>query len=132
GAGVYMFDADNGDLLWWASDNASSTSAASINSGVIATKHTDLKYSVVSEIRTVDRDGDDLTDHIYFGDLGGQLFRIDFDNKQNTMGAVPQIPVKLLDLNAGAKSPRFYDMPGFSLYNHNSDVFAVVSIGSGN
>ena len=132
GAGVYMFDADNGDLLWWASDNASSTSTAGTNSGVIATKHADLKYSVVSEIRTVDRDGDDLTDHIYFGDLGGQLFRIDFDNKQNTMGAVPKTPIRLLDLNAGAKSPRFYDMPGFSLYNQGGETFAVVSIGSGN
>ncbi|MCO8093802.1 PilC/PilY family type IV pilus protein [Acinetobacter lwoffii] len=132
GAGVYMFDADSGDLLWWASDNVSSTSAASTNSGVISTKHAELKYSVVSEIRTVDRDGDDLTDHIYFGDLGGQLFRIDFDNKQKTIGAVPQTPIKLLTLNAGAKSPRFYDMPGFSLYNQNGDTFAVISIGSGN
>lgn len=132
GAGVYMFDADSGDLLWWASDNASSTSTASTNSGVISTKHSELKYSVVSEIRTVDRDGDDLTDHIYFGDLGGQLFRIDFDNSQNTMGAVPQTPVRLLKLNEGAKSPRFYDMPGFSLYSQSGDIFAVISIGSGN
>src|SRR5690606_20600107 len=119
GAGVYMFDADNGDLLWWASDNVTSTSAADTNIGVIATKHADLKYSVVSEIRTVDRDGDDLIDHLYFGDLGGQLFRVDFDNKQKIKGAIPKTPIKLLSLNAGAKSPRFYDMPGFSLYNQN-------------
>lgn len=132
GAGVYMFDADNGDLLWWASDNVTSTSAADTNTGVIATKHTDLKYSVVSEIRTVDRDGDDLIDHIYFGDLGGQLFRVDFDNKQKLKGAVPKTPVKLLTLNDGAKSPRFYDMPGFSLYNQNGETFAVISQGSGN
>ncbi|WP_180126907.1 MULTISPECIES: PilC/PilY family type IV pilus protein [unclassified Acinetobacter] len=132
GAGVYMFDADNGDLLWWASDNVATTSAANTNTGVIATKHTDLKYSVVSEIRTVDRDGDDLIDHIYFGDLGGQLFRVDFDNKQKLKGAVPKTPVKLLTLNDGAKSPRFYDMPGFSLYNQNGETFAVISQGSGN
>lgn len=132
GAGVYMFDADNGDLLWWASDNVTSTSAADTNTGVIATKHADLKYSVVSEIRTVDRDGDDLIDHLYFGDLGGQLFRVDFDNKQKIKGAIPKTPIKLLSLNAGAKSPRFYDMPGFSLYNQNGTTFAVISQGSGN
>lgn len=132
GAGVYMFDADNGDLLWWASDNASASSAITKNDGVIATKHSNLKYSVTSEIRTVDRDGDDLVDHIYFGDLGGQLFRIDFDNKQNTKGAVPKAPIQLLNLNAAEKSPRFYDMPSFSLYNQNGDIFAVISIGSGN
>ncbi|WP_111859211.1 PilC/PilY family type IV pilus protein [Acinetobacter sp. CFCC 10889] len=132
GAGVYMFDADNGDLLWWASDYATATSDAKVNTGVISTQSRDLKYSVVSEIRTVDRDGDDLIDHLYFGDLGGQLFRIDLDNKQNTKGAVPKAPVKLLTLNAGEKSPRFYDMPGFSLYNQNGTTFAVISQGSGN
>ena len=132
GAGIYMFDADNGDLLWWASDYVTKTSDVDVNTGVISTRSTDLKYSVVSEIRTVDRDGDDLIDHLYFGDLGGQLFRIDLDNKQNIKGAVPKDPVKLLTLNAGAKSPRFYDMPGFSLYNQNGTTFAVISQGSGN
>lgn len=132
GAGVYMFDADSGDLLWWASANASSTSAATTESGVIATKHNDLKYSVTSQIRTVDRDGDELVDHLYFGDLGGQVFRIDLDNKQTKIGAVPKTPVRLLNLNAAEKSPRFYDMPSFSLYNANGETFALISIGSGN
>ncbi|WP_180013463.1 PilC/PilY family type IV pilus protein [Acinetobacter sp. YH16031] len=132
GAGVYMFDADNGDLLWWASANASSTSAATTESGVIATKHNDLKYSVTSQIRTVDRDGDELVDHLYFGDLGGQVFRIDLDNKQTKIGAVPKTPVRLLNLNAAEKSPRFYDMPSFSLYNASGETFALISIGSGN
>lgn len=133
GGGVYMFDADNGDLLWWASANASSTSGAATNTGVIATKYDALKYSVTAQIRTVDRDGDDLIDHIYFGDLGGQLFRIDFDNSQATKGAVPKTPVRLLNLNAAEKSPRFYDMPSFSLYNSSSgETFALISIGSGN
>ncbi|AYO55807.1 PilC/PilY family type IV pilus protein [Acinetobacter wuhouensis] len=132
GAGIYMFDADNGDLLWWASDYVTKTSDVDVNTGVISTRSADLKYSVVSEIRTVDRDGDDLIDHLYFGDLGGQLFRIDLDNKQNIKGAVPKDPVKLLTLNAGGKSPRFYDMPGFSLYNQNGTTFAVISQGSGN
>lgn len=132
GAGVYMFDADNGDLLWWASANASSTSVVTTESGVIATQHNDLKYSVASQIRTVDRDGDDLVDHLYFGDLGGQVFRIDLDNKQGKIGAVPKTPVRLLNLNAAEKSPRFYDMPSFSLYNAGGETFALISIGSGN
>ena len=136
GAGVYMFDADNGDLLWWTSANADKTSASDTETGVIATKSDDLKYSVVSEIRAVDRDGDDLVDNIYFGDLGGQLFRVDFDNKQNIIGAVAKTPVKLLDINNNvnnrSKGLRFYETPAFSLYNKKGTTFAVVSIGSGN
>ncbi|WP_291359190.1 pilus assembly protein, partial [Acinetobacter sp. UBA3025] len=134
GAGVYMFDADDGELLWWASANAGSSSSASTDSGVIRTHHDDLKYSVVSEIRTVDRDSDGLTDHLYFGDLGGQVFRIDLDNKTKTLGAFAKSPVRLLDLTVtGGKKTRFYDMPAFSLYKSKTgDTFAVVSIGSGN
>lgn len=132
GAGVYMFDADNGDLLWWASANASSTSGGATDNGVIATEYDALKYSVTSQIRTVDRDGDDLIDHIYFGDLGGQLFRVDFDNTQTTKEAVPKTPVLLLNLNDAEKSPRFYDMPSFSLYSSSGETFALISIGSGN
>ena len=60
GAGVYMFDADDGKLLWWASKHA--TNNATEN------KVGDLKYSVVSQIKAVDRNNDGLTDHFYFGD----------------------------------------------------------------
>lgn len=136
GAGVYMFDADNGDLLWWTSDNVANSSPADTKSGVIATKHTNLKYSVVSEVRTVDRDGDDLVDHIYFGDLAGQLFRVDFDNKQTQLGAIAKNPIRLFDSSNvvadRSTSPRFYEMPSFSLYNQDGETFALVSIGSGN
>lgn len=127
GAGVYMFDADNGDLLWWASANATNTT-----SGVIGLKNDNLKYSVVSEIRNEDRDGDGLADHLYFGDLGGQLFRIDLDNKAASTATFAKTPRRLLNLNASGKSPRFYEMPAFSIYRHAGETFGVISIGSGN
>lgn len=135
GAGVYMFSAegsDAGSLLWWSSANAGTSSSATTDTGVIKTHHDDLKYSVVGEIRTVDRDGDDLVDHLYFGDLGGQVFRIDLNNKATKLGGFARTPVRLLDLNNAEKSPRFYDMPSFSIYNEKGTTFAVISIGSGN
>ena len=143
GAGVYMFSADEskdkngntikaGELLWWASTNAT-TSSTTANSGTIGRKDDNLQYSVVSEIRTVDRDGDDLVDHLYFGDLSGQLFRVDLDNKATTLGAFSKASVRLLNLHkTNGTSPRFYDMPSFSIYNENGSIFSVVSIGSGN
>lgn len=143
GAGVFMFRAESetgtgtgkaGDLLWWANVNAT-TSDASTNNGIIGLKDTNLKYSVVSEIRTVDRDGDDLVDHLYFGDLGGQVFRVDLNNKATTLGAFGKRVQRILDLNTGTSSgrrPRFYDMPSFSIYNEKGSIFAVLSVGSGN
>lgn len=143
GAGIFMFRAENetgtgtgkaGDLLWWANANAT-TSDASTNSGTIGLKDANLKYSVVSEIRTVDRDGDDLVDHLYFGDLGGQVFRVDLNNKATTLGVFGKRVQRILDLNtetSSGKRPRFYDMPSFSIYNEKGTTFAVISIGSGN
>lgn len=140
GAGVYMFRAEDekgstgkaGDLLWWSSANAT-TSAAGTTSGTIGTNSSNMQYSVVSAIRTIDRNGDDLIDHIYFGDLGGQIFRVDFDNSQNTIGSWAETPVRLFNGHqANGKSSRFYDMPAFSLYSNNGSIFAVISQGSGN
>ncbi|MBJ9956525.1 pilus assembly protein [Acinetobacter courvalinii] len=131
GGGVYMFDADNGKLLWWAGAN---TTAAS--TGVTKVPVSEMKYSVVSEIRTEDRDGDGLADHLYFGDLGGQLFRIDLDNKASSAASFAKAPRLLLNLHKASgttgTSPRFYEMPAFSIYDYAGTTFAVVSIGSGN
>lgn len=41
-----------------------------------------MKHSIVSRISTLDRDADGLVDHLYFGDLGGQIFRVDLNNNQ--------------------------------------------------
>lgn len=132
GAGVYMFDALNGDLLWWASSKATSSSATA-SSGTIGLNEPNLKYSVVSEITTADRDSDGLIDHLYFGDLGGQVFRIDLDNKAAAKGSFAKTPRRILDLSqTDGKAPRFYEAPAFSIYDVEGKTFAVVSIGSGN
>ncbi|MEK5762010.1 pilus assembly protein [Acinetobacter junii] len=135
GGGVYMFDADDGTPLWWASANATNTTT-----GVIGLQADNLQYSVVSEIRAEDRDGDGLVDHLYFGDLGGQLFRIDLDNNATSKSKFAKTPQRLLNLHQTVTasgttigtSPRFYEMPAFSIYDYAGNTFAVISIGSGN
>lgn len=128
GAGMYMFDALTGQLLWWAGANASGTV-----DGVVSTEVQDMKYSVVSQIRAVDRDSDGLSDHFYFGDLGGQVWRVDYNNKKNVQASLRiKTPTKILNLHNGAGSPRFYEMPAFSTYSLSGKIFAVLSLGSGN
>ncbi len=131
GAGVYMFDADNGDLLWWASSNL----AADVNSenSPNALKVDDMKYSVVSQIKTVDRNNDGLVDHLYFGDLGGQVWRVDLNNTKTLTDAFAKRAVKILNLNkTNGSSPRFYTTPSFTIHNGGaSGLFATISLGSG-
>lgn len=133
GAGVYMFDANDGSLLWWSSANVGTSTSATTDSGTIATNDDNLKYSVVSQINAVDRDGDGLVDYLYFGDLGGQAFRIDLNNKASTLGAFAKRVVRLYNahVTTGA-SPRFYEMPSFSVHTGVDGYFGAVALSSGN
>lgn len=137
GAGVYMFDALNGNLLWWASNNAGGTTdgTVTVTDGVVALKDTGMQYSVASEIKTADRNNDGLVDHLYFGDLGGQVFRIDLNNKASTIGAFATRSTRIMNMHdSGGASPRFYAPPSFAIFEDSpsNSLFAAISIGSGN
>lgn len=126
GNGVYMFDAHNGDLLWWASDSEK-TGASRF------TQNNQLKYSVVSQINAIDRDGDGLTDHIYFGDLGGQAFRVDFNNRAtDTANFATRAVLLFTEHHGSGLSPRFYEMPSVSIHQDDGNYFAAVAFSSGN
>lgn len=123
GSGIYMFDADNGDLLWYADSTQTTTlSDSDTRTGAITDEkiahvtNADLKYSVVSEIKTIDRNNDGIVDHLYFGDLAGQAFRIDLKNDKDFSTQA----TKILNLNqTNGTSPRFYMPPVFTA--HHSD-----------
>lgn len=125
GAGVYIFDATTGALLW--------NARAGINDNDITTtdvKDTNLKYSVVSQIKAFDRDADGLVDNLYFGDLGGQIFRVDLNNTYNTVTSDFGRVNRLADFSS--LNQRFYEMPSLSIHENNGKRFGVISIASGN
>lgn len=127
GAGVYMFDADNGDLLWSVSGNNTATTTSGTNNLKLAGNGNtvNMNYSIVSEIKTVDRNNDGLIDHLYFGDLRGQAFRVDFSPSTNSFKSQVN---RILDLSATRK--RFYNAPTFTV--HSKEGVSVVSFASGN
>ncbi|MGF2880086.1 PilC/PilY family type IV pilus protein [Acinetobacter johnsonii] len=132
GAGVYMFDANTGEFLWSSYDAKAAVGAATTYIG-----HGDeLKYSVVSQIKGVDRDGDGDVDHLYFGDLGGQVFRVDLNSTHSASGTAANYAKQITRIYNGhvanGVSPRFYEMPAFTVYQGAGGLFAVISIGSGN
>jgi type IV pilus assembly protein PilY1 len=134
GAGVYMFDANTGEFLW-SSYDAVKTPAVAGKTLIGDGDH--LKYSVVSQIKGVDRDGDGDVDHLYFGDLGGQVFRIDLNSAHNaSTGTAANYAKQITRIYNGhladGFSPRFYEMPAFTVYAGTGGTFAVISIGSGN
>ena len=140
GNAVYIVDASNGSLI----ASFSSSTAAGKNVNVAKMTH-----SVVSEITTLDRDNDGLIDHLYFGDLGGQIFRIDLQNGKalsttpaiNTLVRRVTRVLNTQDFMADGSNKliekglqyRFYNKPSVSFYKPSGypERMAVVNIASG-
>lgn len=136
GNAVYIVDASNGDLIWSATYNSSAADTD-------GTKY--LKHSIVSRISTLDRDADGLVDHLYFGDLGGQIFRIDLNNKATTSSELGKRVTRLANLASAItdtgytssntyldeNAPRFYEPLTVTIHDEGGKTFIVVGAASG-
>ena len=127
---LYIVDAITGALIWSASGD--STDGASLTVS-------DMKFSVPSQPKVMDINADGYADTIYFGDLGGQVFRVDL----TTTGTTPATLVKRVKLLAQvgqtgvasatvADQRRFYEPPEVAMFKDTANkYFMAVAIGSG-
>lgn len=142
GNAVYIVNAHTGALIWSASGSAKSTKNTSV---------TTMKNSVVAGVTVLDRNNDGFMDHVYFADLGGQVFRADFTNAGDktydakgvgtatTNFANQRVTRILQPAFSGAEAKyahRFYERPVVSIYRgdsnfNNSRLFALVNVISG-
>ena len=106
GNSVFMVDT-SGNKIWSAS-------------------HPDMLYGIPSSIRVIDSDKDSVADRLYFGDLGGQVWRVDFDDVSNSASFKIS---KLADVSSNGYQPFFYP-PSISRDPKEDRLF--VAIGSGN
>lgn len=70
GRGIFIVDAIDGTLLW---SMGATTSGADL-------ENSDMIYSIPSDVAAADASGDGYVDHLYVGDMGGQVWRIDINN----------------------------------------------------
>lgn len=166
GNAIYIVDAKTGEPLIVASNKATNvgvsaasnsdnalvndpknTAAGSYNdkNATIPVLNSNLKYSIAGSVKVLDRDADELTDHVYFADLNGQVFRLDINNNSSkaptsttaTDGKNPAARlVRLADLalnTSSAIGPRFYEAPVVTIQQDEvtGERFAVVSVASG-
>ncbi|MEE4251596.1 MAG: PilC/PilY family type IV pilus protein [Alcanivoracaceae bacterium] len=119
GNAIYVVDAVSGQLLWSAGANNTMTSVAA------------MKWSVPSTISVVDANFDGAADFFYFGDLGGQLFRVDLDDANVTNSKVR----RLADLSGTGvtNNRRFYYAPSISYVRSEDGTQEdfYISMGSG-
>jgi type IV pilus assembly protein PilY1 len=109
GRAVYIVNADTGALIWKAS-------------------HDDMKWAIPSSIAVVDFNLDGVADFLYFGDLGGQVFRVKLDQT----GGNEHVTTKIASLGgSGASHRRFFEAPAISLGRDGGKNALYVAIGSG-
>ncbi len=122
GNAVYIVDAKTGEKLWSVGSDAS-------NSAVVP----QMAYSIPSDLTIIDADDDQHADRIYFGDMGGQIWRIDLTT---TSSLTSLSTYRLADLAAGSETNpadlrRFYSPPSVALINDSGSFHYAVAIGSG-
>ncbi len=125
GLGIYMVDADTGQLLMSIGPNA--TDFSKVNS--------DMNQSIPSDIRLIDSNGNGVTDRLYFGDMGSNIWRVDINESASITSANSFNVHKLASLNDATNTEvgnrRFFYPPSVTLTLHNKLPALAVAIGSG-
>lgn len=80
GNAVYIIDPSNGSKLF-------SVSGACASCGGSQIVHSDMDFSIPSRITILDTDGDGFDDRLYFGDTGGQIWRVDIADDVRNSGS---------------------------------------------
>ncbi len=108
GNAIFLVDED-GDLVWTLDE----------------TDHSDLMYSVPSDLTVIDTDQNGMADRVYFGDLGGQVWRVDFDDINDN----PSL-TKFANVANGDHQPLFF-APSVSMNRTYDGSYMAISFGSG-
>jgi type IV pilus assembly protein PilY1 len=124
---IYMVDPLDGGKLLWSAGNTSNSSAN--------LKLTGMNYSFPSDLTVIDGDGDGLTDRIYVGDTGGQLWRVDIRDVGRGYAVGGRLAI-LGDSTSDAGKRRFFYPPDVARltdtkYSPYAQDFDLVLIGSG-
>lgn len=123
GNALYIVDAKTGVPLIVATASNETQSIISSNDSngfsnlskdagkVLQVANDSMLYSITGSVKAMDREEDGPTDHLYFADLEGQLFRFDIDNVASSPALASKVRVvRLADFRSQKNSPgpRFY------------------------
>lgn len=106
GRGIFIVNAETGALIWSVSPTCTTSSTC--------LQVPNMKYAVPSDITFVDRDSDGFTDKLYWGDLGGNVWRADVSATNTTSWTVTRIAALGCDTGectAGTAPRKFFFPP---------------------
>ncbi len=127
GNGIYMLELTTGNLLWRAGLTGSGANW----------QHPFMNNSIPSDITVLDMNGDSFADRMYFGDMGGRIWRLDIWHGQAPAslvsgGLMATLGAGHLATPTDADARRFYYAPDVSVVTpRGSAPYLNIAIGSG-
>ncbi|WP_150299497.1 PilC/PilY family type IV pilus protein [Pseudomonas profundi] len=118
GNAIYVVNANSGELVW----------SAGGRSGNVMTHVNEMTHSITGSLAVADLNSDGVVDHLYYADLGGQIFRADIDSSKELAHKV----VKLANLGgSGADHRRFYEQPTVAFVSNGNNPSLFIAVASG-
>jgi len=115
GNDIFIFDAKTGSKVWSMPDSMRSQ----------------IKSSIAGGIRPLDTNSNNLIDRLYFGDTGGNVWRLDYTEHNGDTERVTKL-TKLASVGgSGTNNRMFFNEPDVALMRLNGRSVYAVSIGSG-
>ena len=124
GRALYIVDAETGQKLW----------SGGPTIGQFDEVFSDMQYSIPAALAVIDANRDGLSDGMYVGDLGGQVWRFDITNGASIGDLVTGGVIA--DLGAAgssdaAQNRRFYHSPDVAILQQDGERVLAITIGSG-
>ncbi|MBQ0727228.1 MAG: hypothetical protein KBT77_07755 [Thalassolituus oleivorans] len=125
GTTIYMLDAFSGAQLWSAAADADLSGSA----------ESTFNSAFASDVIPIDRDSNGAVDLLYASDVGGRIWRFDFDEDNTSRSDFATAGV-IADVNINSSSTtianrRFFGRPDISLIKENGKDVVIINIGSG-
>ena len=125
GRGLYIVDAETGALVW---------SVTPANNSATNLQEEGLLHSVPAEVAVLDNNEDGTAYRIYFGDTGGNLWRVDLSGNVLPTSSQDTWQInKLASFNGGsaASDRRIFNKPDVVLIRSRGEVIDAIIIGTG-
>ncbi|TPD53892.1 MAG: hypothetical protein C9355_11205 [Thalassolituus maritimus] len=116
---IYMIDAETGEVLWNALEDVSGMDEK-------------MTSSFAADVTPIDVDANGTVDLLYAADVGGRIWRFDFNDTETfsaTGGIIADINTSDVDGLSGNR--RFYNKPDIAYFEEGDENYILISIGSG-
>jgi type IV pilus assembly protein PilY1 len=128
GNSIYIVDTVSGALLWRGTNSGGTQN--------FSTANWSMDYSMPSDVKVIDLNGDGFGDRMYAADMGGQVWRFDITNGNPasslvTGGVIAQLGAAGLATPTDADTRRFYYAPDVARVVNQNYNFMHIGIGSG-